>query len=142
MIRDMRNSKQKSETQENISMRSELSQWPVQLKLINPSAPYFSTEELLVTADCVPFAYPNFHGRFLKGKPVVIFCPKLDTDIDRYIEKLVLILSNNPIQRVGIVRMEVPCCGGTTAIVEEAIRKTGKQIIIREYIISIDGKIQ
>jgi NAD-dependent dihydropyrimidine dehydrogenase PreA subunit len=142
MMRDRRNPKQESSRQNAVSVQSELRQWPVQLKLVNPSAPYFSSEELLVTADCVPFAYANFHDRFLKDKPIVVFCPKLDSDLDRYIEKLASIIIQNTVKRVSVVRMEVPCCGGTTSIVEEAIRKSGKNIIIKEYIISIDGMLK
>jgi Pyruvate/2-oxoacid:ferredoxin oxidoreductase delta subunit len=141
-MRDMRNAKSKTTASENVSVASELTQWPVQLKLVNPNAPYFDSEELLVAADCVPFAYGNFHQKFLKGKPLVIFCPKLDSDLDRYTEKLAGIFAAHPVKKVSIVRMEVPCCGGTTMIVEAAIRKSGKQIVMREYVVTIDGQIE
>lgn len=136
--------KKNTESAENKSpmpQQSELGQWPVQLGLINPVASYFDADELLVAADCVPFAYGNFHSRFLKDRPLVIFCPKLDQTLDRYIDKIAQILKQHPIKRVGIVRMEVPCCGGTTAIVEQAIMRAEKNIPIREYIISINGEI-
>jgi NAD-dependent dihydropyrimidine dehydrogenase PreA subunit len=120
---------------------SELKQWPVQLTLLNPHAPYFQGADLLVAADCVPFAFGNFHQRFLKDKTLVIFCPKLDSDIQGYIDKLTTIISDNEIKSITIARMEVPCCGGVTAILEEALKNSGKNIIIREYVVSLDGTI-
>ncbi|MDA0001775.1 hypothetical protein OFR34_12640 [Brachyspira hyodysenteriae] len=97
--------------------------------------------DLLIAADCVPFSYPNFHSRFLKNKTLLMFCPKLDTDIDSYIEKLVNIFTNKNIKSISIVRMEVPCCGGVEMIVQKALEIANKNIIIKEYIISIDGHI-
>jgi NAD-dependent dihydropyrimidine dehydrogenase PreA subunit len=141
MIRDMRNRQAPDHGNGSVEAPSELGQWPVQLKLVNPSAPYFDAEEILIAADCTAFAYGNFHAKFLKGKPVVVFCPKLDTDIDRYIDKLAAIFSSHDINRAAIVRMEVPCCGGTTMVTEEAVKKSGKQIIIREHVIGINGEI-
>jgi NAD-dependent dihydropyrimidine dehydrogenase PreA subunit len=120
---------------------SQLIQWPIQLTLVNPSAPYFDSEELLVAADCVPFAYADFHNRFLSGKPIVIFCPKLDGDIEKYVVKLSEILRLHPIKKIGVLRMEVPCCGGTTMIAEKAVQSSGKSILIHEHIISLDGNI-
>ena len=120
---------------------SELRQWPVQLKLLNPHAPYFKNADLLLTADCVPFTYGNFHQKFLKGKILIMLCPKLDSGIDQYIEKLALILKDNDIRSITIVRMEVPCCFGITKILEESLKRAGKNIIIREYVISINGEI-
>jgi ferredoxin len=140
-MRDMRGKQSETLSGNTVDDPSELRQWPVQLKLVNPSAPYFNAKEIIIAADCTAFAYGNFHKKFLKEKPMVIFCPKLDTDIDRYIEKLSTIFSTHDIRRAVIVRMEVPCCGGTTLVVEEAIKKSGKQIIIREHIITIDGEI-
>lgn len=123
------------------SVQSELRQWPIQLALINPNAPYFQNADLLVSADCVPFSYANFHSRFLKNKTLVLFCPKLDQDLSVYIEKLAVILKENEIKSLSVARMEVPCCSGTTAILEEALKKSGKNIPIREYVISLQGEI-
>lgn len=120
---------------------SQLQQWPVQLKLLNPHAPYFKDAELVVAADCVAFAYGDFHRRFLKGKVLVVFCPKLDEGLDGYVDKLSLIFQSNNIRSVSICRMEVPCCGGTGRIVEEALKRSGKNIIIKEYTISLRGEI-
>jgi NAD-dependent dihydropyrimidine dehydrogenase PreA subunit len=127
--------------QPSISGKSELRQWPIQLHLVNPSAPYFKDADIVVAADCVPFSYPNFHDRFLKGKALVIFCPKLDSELDLYVEKLSEIFSINGIKSITLLHMEVPCCFGLVNIIEEALKKSGKNIIVKEYTISIRGEI-
>ena len=140
MQRDMRN-KLNNNNNDNIHMSSELTNWPIQLKLINQNAPYLDNIDLLISADCVPFTYANFHSKFLKGKVLMMLCPKLDSDIDSYIEKLANIFKTKNINSITIVRMEVPCCGGVEMIVQEALKKANKNIIIKEYTISIDGEI-
>lgn len=120
---------------------SALRQWPIELKLLNPQAPYFQNADLVVAADCVPFSYANFHSRFLKGKTLVIFCPKLDGANEEYIEKLSEIFKLNAIKSITVVHMEVPCCSGTTYIVEEALKKSGKSITVKDYTISLRGEI-
>lgn len=120
---------------------SELGQWPIQLHLLNPHAPYFSDADILIAADCVPFSYPNFHDRFLKGTRVAIFCPKLDEGLDEYEEKLTSIFRDNNIRSITLVHMEVPCCFGLVRVVEEALKKSGKNITIKEYTISVQGEI-
>jgi NAD-dependent dihydropyrimidine dehydrogenase PreA subunit len=120
---------------------SELRQWPVQLKLLNPAAPYFENADLLISADCVPFAYAGFHQELLRDKIVIIFCPKLDTDIEGYITKLADILSRHPIHSITIAHMEVPCCGGVKYVVDESLKRSGKKIPEKEVTITIEGKI-
>ena len=122
-------------------VESELRQWPVQLKLLNPSASYFNNADLLVSADCVPFAYGNFHNAILKDKIVVMFCPKLDPYIDEYIEKMAAIFKNNRIKSVTIAHMEVPCCSGTLHVIEKALQQSGKKIPVKEITISVNGEI-
>ncbi|MCX6583243.1 MAG: 4Fe-4S binding protein [Candidatus Aminicenantes bacterium] len=124
-----------------LPVESQLRQWPVQLQLINPRAPYLQDADLLVAADCVPFAYANFHQRFLKDKVMVIFCPKLDQTIDQYIEKLTAIFLNNNIKSISVVQMEVPCCSGTLYLVQKALEQAKKIIPIKDYTISITGEI-
>ncbi len=142
MQKDMRNQFIKeNNNNNNIQISSELRNWPIQLKLMNPNANYLDNADLLIAADCVPFSYPNFHLRFLKNKILLMFCPKLDSDIDSYIEKLINIFTNKNINSISIVRMEVPCCGGVEMIVQKALEMANKNIIIKEYIISIDGNI-
>lgn len=126
---------------QEIPIRSELRQWPVQLRLINPHAPYFADADLLVAADCVPFAYSTFHQDLLRGKVLIIFCPKLDPDLKSYVDKLAQIFSQNSIKSIIAVHMEVPCCFGLISILEEALKKAGKDIPVQERTITIRGKI-
>ncbi|HEX2938193.1 MAG TPA: 4Fe-4S binding protein [Ruminiclostridium sp.] len=118
---------------------SELNQWPVQIKLVPPNAPYFNNANLLVAADCTAYAYANFHKKFMKGKITIIGCPKLDM-ID-YTEKLTAILKMNEIKSVSVVRMEVPCCGGIVSAVTQALKDCGKMIPWSVTVIGTDGII-
>jgi len=118
---------------------SELGQWPVQLRLVPVHAPYFEGAELLIAADCVPFAYANFHQDFLKGKMLLVGCPKLD-DLSLYREKLGQIFQNNNIKSATYAHMEVPCCLGLLSIIKEAISNTGKKIPFADITISIKGE--
>lgn len=118
---------------------SQLSQWPVQIKLAPVNAPYFDGARLLIAADCTAYAYGNFHQDFIRGKVTLIGCPKLDA-ID-YTEKLTAIIQNNNIKEVTVVRMEVPCCGGIEHAVREALKKSGKWIPWQVVTISIEGDI-
>ncbi len=120
--------------------KPELTNWPIQLKLVPPVAPYFNDADLLVAADCAAFSTINFHSRFIKGKKVLIACPKLD-DSQFYFEKLTEMFKQNPIKSVNVVRMEVPCCGGLAYIVKQAIQKSGKDIPYSEVVIGIKGDI-
>ncbi len=120
---------------------SELRQWPVQLMLVPPNAPYFDNADLVIAADCVPFAYADFHQDFLKNKSLVIGCPKLD-DIEFYKEKLTEILKSNNIRSITLVHMEVPCCFGLRHAVEEAIKASGKKVKTTHKVISIQGKVK
>jgi ferredoxin len=120
---------------------SELTQWPIQLHLVNPNAPYFKDADIVVAADCVPFSFADFHGRFLKGKKLVVFCPKLDGSTDAYVEKLTDVIKNNNIKSVTAVHMEVPCCFGTLSIVRDAVKRSGKAPAVKEYNISLKGEI-
>ena len=118
---------------------SQLSQWPVQIKLVPANAPYFDGANLLIAADCTAFAYGNFHNDFIRNHITLIGCPKLDS-ID-YTEKLTSIIANNDIKSVTVVRMEVPCCGGIESAVKQALQTSGKFIPWRVVTISTDGKI-
>ncbi len=120
---------------------SMLSHWPVQLKLVPINAPYFQEADLLITADCVPFAYPDFHRDFLKGKAVVVGCPKLD-DIQLYKEKLTEIFKTNSIKSITVPYMEVPCCSGLVKATEDAITESGKNIPLKKVKIGIRGDIK
>ncbi|HSV98152.1 MAG TPA: 4Fe-4S binding protein [Spirochaetota bacterium] len=138
-IVDMRGHTGTTRREGTASRQSELRQWPVQLHLINPHAPFLKNADLLVAADCVPFAYPAFHEDLLRDKILVIFCPKLDAGIDKYIEKLAEIFAHQDIKSVTVAHMEVPCCFGAGRIVETAMQKAGKRITIHDYTIGMAG---
>ena len=118
---------------------SQLRQWPVQIKLAPPTAPYFHGAHLLVAADCTAYAYGNFHNDFIRGKVCLVGCPKLDS-VD-YAEKLTAILAANDIKSVTVVRMEVPCCGGMEQAVKKALLGSGKLVPWQVVTISTDGRI-
>jgi Pyruvate/2-oxoacid:ferredoxin oxidoreductase delta subunit len=119
---------------------SQLAQWPVQLHLVPVTAPYFQDAELLITADCVPFAYADYHRDFLAGKAVVIGCPKLD-DNGAYKEKLTELFRVSSIKGITVLRMEVPCCGGIVMAARQALAASGKEIPFRVVTISIRGEV-
>ena len=124
---------------ETLSVDSQLAQWPVQIKLMPVTAPYFQNADLLIAADCAAYAYGNFHKHFIRKRITLIGCPKLD-EID-YSEKLTAIIRENEIKSVTIVRMEVPCCGGLEHAAKEALRASGKFIPWQVVTISTDGRI-
>ncbi len=139
MAMDFRSKKEATRT--SVHQSSELRQWPVQLMLVSPEASYFRDTELLVAADCVPFAYPNFHSDFLAGKSLIIGCPKLD-DAGFYVDKLTEMFKKNNIKGITLVNMEVPCCFGLQRIVEEAVTRSGKVVPIKQTVITIRGEKQ
>ena len=118
---------------------SQLSQWPVQIKLVPVNAPYFSGAKLLIAADCTAYAYAAFHEKFIKGHITLVGCPKLDS-VD-YSEKLTEIIAKNDIKSVTVVRMEVPCCGGLEHAAKTALQNSGKFIPWQVVTISTDGRI-
>jgi Pyruvate/2-oxoacid:ferredoxin oxidoreductase delta subunit len=121
-------------------VRSGLRQWPVQLTLVNPDAEYFKEAELLVAADCVPFAYANFHQDFLHGNALVVGCPKLD-DYEFYLNKLTEIIKRGSLKKIRVVNMEVPCCFGLINLVKEAVSRAGKDTPLEQVVVSIRGEI-
>jgi len=125
-------------TASTVTVPSELRQWPVQLHLVPPTAPYFKDAELLVCADCVAFAMGNMHQELLKGRALAIACPKLD-DTDSYVDKLASILAANETPRVTVAIMEVPCCRGLDIMVKQAIQRSGCDIPLETVVVGIDG---
>lgn len=125
---------------DSVNIMSQLNQWPVQLKLINSSAPYFKGADLLIAADCTAYAYGNFHNEFIKGHVTVIGCPKLD-DNEYYVEKLKDILIHNEIRSITVVRMEVPCCSGIVKAIKQAMLQSSTIVPYKEVTIGIDGNI-
>lgn len=118
---------------------SALGQWPVQLHLVPPVAPFLQDADLLLVADCVPFAYADFHAKLLRGRPVVIGCPKLD-DGRAYVDKLAAIMRQGSLRSLTVVRMEVPCCMGLMHIAAAARQQSGVDLPIEEIVISIRGQ--
>jgi len=124
----------------NMSAPSRLTNWPVQLKLVPVTAPYFADADLLLVADCVPFAMGDFHNRFLKNRSIVVGCPKLD---DRwfYVDKLAQIIKMNKINSLTVIHMEVPCCSGLTSIAEEAVTGSGVDLPFTDITIDLRGNV-
>lgn len=120
---------------------SALSHWPVQIKLVPPNAPFLKGADLLVAADCTPLAYPNFHRDFLKGKVVMLGCPKFD-DVQEYIQKFTDIFNTAGIKSITAVIMEVPCCSGLPFIIKKALAASGKKIPMEEWVITTRGKVK
>ena len=119
---------------------SQLGQWPVQIKLVPVTAPWFRDSDVLVAADCTAYAYGDFHRDFLRGKILLVGCPKLDA-VD-YSEKLTQIFGANSIRSVTVLRMEVPCCGGLERAVKTAVANSGKNIPVQVVTVTTDGKIK
>lgn len=126
--------------EKSISGSSELGQWPIQMHLVSPYAPYFNQSDLLIAADCTAFALGSFHQDLLKGKKLIIACPKLD-DTKGYVEKIAEILKNNSIYSLTVATMVVPCCSGLVHMVEKAAEMSGAGINIKKIVIGIDGEI-
>ena len=122
------------------AVRSQLLQWPVQIKLVPVNAPYFNNANLLIAADCTAYAYGNFHNEFMRNRITLIGCPKLDEG--DYTEKLTAIIKNNNIKSVTIVRMEVPCCGGIENAAKRAIQASGKFLPWQVVTITTDGRVK
>jgi len=119
---------------------SALSHWPVQIRLVPPTAPFLKGADLLVAADCAPVAYPNFHRDFLKGKAVMVGCPKFD-DVQRYVDKFADIFRTANIKSVTVLDMEVPCCSALPRIVKRGMELAGKSVPLEEVVISARGEI-
>lgn len=120
---------------------SELRTWPVQLHLLNPQSSMFAGADLLIAADCVPFAYSAFHRDFVRGTVPIVFCPKLDHAHEAYLEKLTAILRNHDVRSLRVVHMEVPCCSGTVALARQALADSGKSVPIHDQTVSLQGEL-
>ncbi len=136
----LKGNKLNATTGKSARQESHLRQWPVQLSLLPPHASFFDNADILVAADCAAYANANFHSDFMKGKAVVIGCPKLD-DIDFYEEKFIDIFKMNKVKSVTVAIMEVPCCGGLASAVESAIRQSGKKIPLKVSVIGTNGEL-
>jgi Pyruvate/2-oxoacid:ferredoxin oxidoreductase delta subunit len=131
-----------SATDDGQTMRSHLGQWPVQLHLINPEAPSFAGHDVLLAADCVAYAVGGFHRRFLSGKALAIACPKLDSNQEIYLEKLVRLIDDAGIRSLTVMIMEVPCCRGLGALAQEAARRARRDIPVEMAVASVQGDVR
>jgi NAD-dependent dihydropyrimidine dehydrogenase PreA subunit len=120
---------------------SELRQWPIQMHLVNPNAPYFREADLILAADCVAFSMGNFHSRYLKGKSLVIACPKLDQGPDIYIGKLTALIDTAKVNTITVMMMEVPCCGGLLQMVKTAMSKASRKVPVKMMVTGINGTV-
>ena len=131
---------QTAETPDAARAESQLTQWPVQIKLAPVKAPYFDGAHLLIAADCTAYAYGSFHQDFIRGRVALIGCPKLDAQ--DYAQKLTAILAGNDVRSVTVARMEVPCCGGIEQAVRRAIQASGRELPCQVVTITTDGRIR
>ena len=120
---------------------SQLRQWPVKLKLLSPQHPILKDSNLLILADCIGPSYSGLHEDFIKGKVVVMVCPKFE-DYEANLEKLTMMLANNSIKEISVIHMEVPCCGGLARVTQQALESSGKDIPLRNYVIGVQGDIK
>lgn len=128
-------------TSDNLDGFTALSQWPVQMHLINPAAGYFNGSDVVVAADCVAFAMGNFHQRFLAGKKLCIACPKLDSGLETYLEKMKRLIDESAINTLTVVIMEVPCCSGLLKLAQIAIQQASRKIPLKAVTVSVQGEV-
>ncbi len=121
--------------------QSYLTHWPIQLHLVSPHANYYKNSDLVLAADCVGFSYPDFHKDFLKGKSLAIACPKLDTNKEVYLQKLISMINDAHIKSITVLIMQVPCCSGLLHLAQQAVASTDYDIPIKSIVIRINGKI-
>lgn len=131
----------KIEEYENGKRKSHLTQWPIQLHLVQPQAQYYKNSHLLLAADCCGFSYPDFHKDFLKEKSLAIACPKLDSNKQVYLDKLITMIEHSNLSAITVLVMQVPCCSGLLQMAQQAIEFTGISIPVYVTVIGIDGTI-
>ncbi|MBU2499815.1 4Fe-4S ferredoxin [bacterium] len=124
-----------------ISGHSQLRQWPVQLHLISPKAPYYQEADVLLAADCCAFAVGDFHDRFLKGKALAVACPKLDSDLDVYVAKLAAMIDLSRINTLTVLMMQVPCCSGLLRLAREAVMDAERKVPVKQIIVGVQGEV-
>ncbi|KMQ49742.1 4Fe-4S ferredoxin [Chitinispirillum alkaliphilum] len=138
---DFSEEKKESGGDESGRRQSHLNQWPVQLHLVSPTAPYFQGADLLLAADCVAFSLADFHRDYLKGKGLAIACPKLDEGQDVYIDKLSSMIDDAKINTLTVMTMQVPCCGGLLRIAKSAVEKSTRKVPVKSIVVGIRGEI-
>lgn len=122
-------------------IKSQLGQWPIQMHLISPTAPYYQGADVLLTADCVGYALGDFHREYLKGKSIAIACPKLDTDQDIYLEKIKAWFDEAKINTLTVLIMQVPCCMGLMGLVQKAAESASRKVPTKCVVVGVQGEI-
>ncbi|MBI4335365.1 MAG: 4Fe-4S ferredoxin [Candidatus Omnitrophica bacterium] len=120
---------------------SELKQWPIQLHLVSPMAPYYEKADVLLAADCVAYTAGDFHKDYLKGKSIAIACPKLDEGQDEYAEKIKALIEDAKINTLTVLTMQVPCCAGLVAIAQQALESSKRKIPIKSVVLTLQGDV-
>jgi hypothetical protein len=132
-------SEESEQAEETGARQSQLKQWPIQLHLVSPEAPYFQEKDILLVADCVPFALADFHKDYLKGKSLAIGCPKLDSEQEIYVDKIAALIDDAKINTLTVMIMKVPCCMGLTHIAQSGVDKATRKIPIKQVVVDVAG---
>jgi hypothetical protein len=127
---------------EAVAVKSQLRQWPIQLHLISPEAPYYAGADVLLTADCVAYAMGGYHGDYLKGKSIAIACPKLDAEQNIYAAKIQSWFEDAKINTLTVLIMEVPCCGGLLQLAKQALAASTRKVPLKAIVVGLDGEIR
>ncbi len=123
-------------------VKSQLRQWPIQMHLIGPTAPYYEGADVVLAADCVAFSFGDFHGSYLKGKSIGIACPKLDDGQDEYVEKIKSWFEDAKINTLTVMIMEVPCCMGLVSLARQAVEQSARKVPVKYIVVGVQGDIQ
>ena len=133
--------KDKETKEESGKRQSQLKQWPIQMHLVSPEAPYYQKADVLLSADCVAYSVGDFHKDYLEGKSIAIACPKLDKGQNIYVEKLKSFIDDAKINTLAVMTMQVPCCAGLVAIAQQALQSAKRKIPIKSIVISLQGDV-
>lgn len=139
---DRRDNKKEETSETGGKVASQLRQWPIQMHLISPMAPYYKGADVLLTADCVAYAMGAYHPEYLKGKAIAIACPKLDEGQEVYVEKIKSWMEDAKINTLTVMIMEVPCCMGLSVIAETALAASGRKVPVKRIVVGLDGEIR
>jgi len=139
---DVKSPAAENTSEANTEALSELRQWPVQLHLVNPNAPYYRNSDVLIAADCTAFSMGNFHQKHLKGKSLAIACPKLDSGLDVYETKILQMIDDAKVNTITVMIMEVPCCSGLVQMVQKAAAKAERKVPVKAIVVGVQGEIK
>lgn len=140
-MEDFRDKDEEKQDGAAVKIKSQLRQWPIQLHLIGPTAPYYQGADVLLVADCVAYALGGFHADYLKGKSIAIACPKLDEGQDTYVEKIKSWFEDAKINTLTVLIMQVPCCMGLVNLAQQALEQSKKKVPVKSIVVSLQGEI-